>query len=104
MSPEDQQRPHESDDIPEMNAPQEPAEEEDSPWATLFFGLVLIAGGIGLYLYFGKLEEEGGSVRMPAIAIMIYEFLGRTGLLVILGLLGGFMTWCGISELRNRDS
>lgn len=67
----------------------------------IFFGVVLIAGGIGLYWYFGKLEAEGGSVRMPALLILIYEFLGRSGILAILSVLGALGIWAGVSDLRK---
>ena len=76
--------------------------EEDNPWATLFWGAILIAAGVGLYFYFGHLEQEGGSVRMNAIILAIYKVAGKTGILVILGGLGGLMTAMGIKELMNR--
>lgn len=77
--------------------------EEDNPWATLLWGIVLIAVGIGLYFYFGHLEQEGGNVRMNAIILAIYKVAGKTGILVVLGGIGGLMTALGIKELMNRD-
>jgi hypothetical protein len=70
--------------------------EEDSPWASLVFGVLMLAGAGWIYWYFGKLETEGGEVRMPAIAWAVYEWLGRVGLAGIVGLLGAFMTVVGI--------
>ena len=77
--------------------------EEDSPWASLVFGVLLILGAGWIYWYFGRLETEGGEVRMPAIAWAIYEALGRTGLAGVVGLLGALITWSGLSGLRSRS-
>lgn len=74
-------------------------EEESSPWGTLFWGVVLLAAGIGLYFYFGKLESEGGSVRMNAIVLALYKVAGRTGVLVVLGGIGALMSVLGIKEI-----
>lgn len=77
--------------------------EEDSPWGSLVFGVLMILGAGWIYWYFGKLETEGGEVRMPAIAWALYEMVGRTGLAAIAGLIGVFATWAGISDLRKRS-
>lgn len=76
-------------------------EEEDSPWGTLIFGIGMMIGAVWLYWYFGKLEAEGGEVRMPAIIWAVYGMIGRTGLAVIAGLIGALATWAGISDLRK---
>jgi hypothetical protein len=80
------------------------ANEEDSPWGSLVFGILMIAGAGGIYWYFGKLEAEGGEVRMPAVAWAIYEMLGKAGLAGLVGLLGVLLTWSGISGLRKRSA
>lgn len=77
---------------------------EDSPWGTLVFGLLMIAGAVWIYWYFGKLEAEGGEVRMPAIAWLLYDLVGRTGLAAIAALIGAFATWAGISDLRKPSA
>ena len=79
------------------------AGEEDSPWGTLVFGVLMIVGAGWIYWYFGKLETEGGEVRMPAIAWALYEMVGKTGLAAIVGLIGVFATWAGISDLRGSS-
>lgn len=78
--------------------------QEDSPWGTLVFGILMIVGAGWIYWYFGKLETEGGEVRMPAIGWLLYEMVGRTGLAAIAGLIGVFATWSGISDLRKRST
>lgn len=86
---------------PEAASPAGEASGEDSPWGTLGFGILMIAGAGWIYWYFGKLETEGGQVRMPAIAWLLYDMVGRTGLAAIAGLIGALATWAGISDLRK---
>jgi LPXTG-motif cell wall-anchored protein len=101
----DESRPVDETDEPTPQATDtaDDATGEESPWGTLVFGLVLIAGAGWIYWYFGKLETEGGEVRMPAIAWAIYEWLGRVGLAGVVGLLGAFMTVGGLVGLRSRS-
>jgi hypothetical protein len=84
-----------------MTDDQEPQteEEKDNPWGTLFWGVVLMAAGVGLYLYFGKLEQEGGNVRMNAIVLAVYKLAGRNGVLAVFGGLGILMSFFGVSGI-----
>lgn len=80
------------------------ADGEDSPWGTLVLGILMIVGAGWIYWYFGKLEAEGGSVRMPAIAWAIYGAIGRTGLAGVVGLLGAVFMFGGLAGVRNRSA
>ena len=47
-------------------------------------------------------EEDGGSLRMNAIVLAIYQLTGKTGVPAIPGGLGVLTTFLGIKELTNR--
>ncbi len=71
-------------------------EKKDSPASDIGWGLVSLASGIGLFLWFAHLEEEGGSTRINWIIALIYKVLGKWGVLLIFGGLGVFLLSSGI--------
>ena len=79
------------------------APEKESPWATLGWGAFLVAVGVGLFFYFGHLEQEGGNVRMNAIVLLVYNFLGRFGVLGVFGGIGALMMLFGIKGIVQRN-
>lgn len=80
------------------------APEKDSPWVTLGWGAFLLAVGVGLFFYFGYLEQEGGRVRMNAIVLLIYNFLGRMGVLGVFGGIGALMMIFGIKGVVQKKN
>jgi len=62
-----------------------------------------LALGIGLYFFFDYLEQEGGNVRMNAIIVLAYEFLGKNGVLGLFGVVAALFTWNGIFLLRKKS-
>ncbi|MFT3879846.1 MAG: hypothetical protein QM703_09320 [Gemmatales bacterium] len=84
-------------------APPTAPPEKDSPWATLGWGAFLVAVGVGLFFYFGHLEQEGGNVRMNAIVLLVYNFLGRFGVLGVFGGIGALMVLFGIKGIAQRN-
>lgn len=93
-----------ADNLPADNAtPDTPAQtsSEDSPWGTIFWGVVLIAVGIGAYIMFGKFEAGEGPerVRIPAVILIVYKILGKTGTLAVFSGLGGLMTLSGLAKV-----
>lgn len=79
-------------------------DEEATPWQMIGGGLFLMALGIGLYFFFGNLEENGGAVRMPAILLGMYKLVGKMGLLLICGGLGALCLVMGIVDMtKGKD-
>ncbi len=74
-----------------------PEEKPDSPWVSVGWGLFLIAVGVGLYFLFNYWEQEGGRMKMNAIVLLIYNFLGKWGVLGVFGGLGAILTLVGIN-------
>lgn len=76
--------------------------QKESGWGDIFWGVVclLIAGGS--YVMFTKLEDEGGKVRMPAIVLVAYKALGKTGTAALFGGIGGLLIVYGASKFRSQ--
>ncbi len=79
----------------------EKPEEKDSPWATVGWGLFLVAVGVGLYFLFNYWEQEGGRMKMNAIVLLVYNFLGKWGVLGVFGGLGVLLTLVGIKGVMK---
>lgn len=95
--------PNPNEPIKQNEASPPAAPEKDSPWATLGWGAFLVAVGVGLFFYFGHLEQEGGKVRMNAIVLLVYNFLGRFGVLGVFGGIGALMVLFGIKGIAQRN-
>lgn len=74
-------------------------DDETTPWGMIGFGIFMIALGTGLYFLFDHLEQSEEGMRLPAILVLVYEFVGKMwilGICCVIGLLG---CWMGISDL-----
>ena len=78
-------------------------EEESSPWGTLFWGVVLIAAGVGGYFFFDHFEREGGSARIPAVILIVYKVLGKYGVLGVFSGIGALMSFAGVKGIASKD-
>lgn len=85
-----------------MSSDEESGGKKDNPWGTLLGGLFLVAVGIGLYFVFDNFEREGGRMRMNAIVLLIYNTLGKYGVLGVISGLGALMTAMGLRDLMRR--
>jgi hypothetical protein len=83
-------------------APEKP-EDKDNPWGNIGWGVFLIVIGVVLYFVFNNWEQEGGRMKMNAIVLLVYNFLGKWGVLGIFGGLGAILTLMGISGVINRN-
>lgn len=86
----------------QSDQPQEEIKDDDSPWATIAYGVGLIAFGIFLYYTFNNLEKEGGSVRINWLFALIYKLGGKWPVAIILTLLGSLLAYSGVSKLIKK--
>lgn len=77
--------------------------QDGSPLSNLLGGLFLIAIGIGGYFLFNHLETNGGSMRIPVIAIGLYNLIGKWGILGIFAVLGGFLAGSSIVRMVKGE-
>lgn len=77
-------------------------EKKDSGWVDIFWGVVCLGLAIGSYVIFTKLENDGGNVRMPAVIILAYKTLGKTGTAAVFGGLGALLMVYGTSKLVSK--
>lgn len=68
-------------------------------WTRIVLGAALIGAGAYIHSVLAARESQGGTIRMPAIFIAIYEAIGKTGILGVFVLLGGA---CIASALYTR--
>jgi hypothetical protein len=59
--------------------------QRKSPWSAFFYAFVFLVIGVGGYAKFRDLEKSGGRERLPAIAILVYKAVGKTGVLAVFG-------------------
>lgn len=67
-----------------------PYEQPDKSisWGSVGFGLLMIGVAFFLYYTFDNLEKEGGSVRMNAIVILLYNIGGKWLASIVVALIG----------------
>src|SRR5262245_41878471 len=82
-------------------AKKEPKKQE--PWWIAFLiGIAMLAGSVFVYFDLTKFELEGGQRRMHWLAVLLYKWLGKWGLVGLMVLIGVALTAYGIVQLCNR--
>lgn len=71
-------------------------------WIALLIGIGMFAGSVFIYFDLTKFEEEGGERRMHWLAVLLYEWLGKWGLVGFMLLIGVGMTVYGFVQLGKR--
>lgn len=67
-------------------------------------GVALCIGAVAYYFFFLEVETEGGSHRVNAIALAVYELMGLVYGTILFGVIGGGLLSYGIYNwLRIKD-
>ncbi|MCP4602332.1 MAG: hypothetical protein GY847_17755 [Proteobacteria bacterium] len=77
-------------------------EEQPTPWPAYVWGIFILIVGMGLFVYLGFLEQQGGSMGMPELFVLVYDLGGRWGLLGLFLALSSVFFVLEIRERRNR--
>ena len=80
------------------------AEKPENPWVGIIVGALMIAGGIFVYFYLANWEQEGGSIRMNVIIMLVYDLLGKVGVAALCCLIGAVMIWASAKDLIGGKS
>ena len=75
--------------------------KQDSGWGDVFWGVVCLAVAAGSFIVFSKLETEGGNVRIPAVILIAYKTLGKTGTAALFGGIGALLIAYGGSKIAR---
>lgn len=59
----------------------------------------MVAVGIGLYFFFDHVERDGMRIRIHVVVALIYNFLGKWGVLAFFGGIGALTALFGIKGL-----
>ena len=73
--------------------------QRKSPWGAFFYAIIFLVIGVGGYAKFRDLEKSGGREKLPAIAILMYKAVGKTGVLAVFGGLSAIRALTGIARL-----
>jgi hypothetical protein len=73
--------------------------DQSSPLSLIIIGILMLAGVWWMYSAFNNLEATGGSVSMPAIAVILYKIFGKWALVGLVGFVGFFCTLLGFRKL-----
>lgn len=71
-------------------------------WLSLLIGIAMLGGSVFIYFDLTKFEQEGGERRMHWLAVLLYEWLGKWGLVGVIILMGLAMTIYGIIQTSRR--
>jgi len=79
-----------------------PEENRPKPWPAYIWGIFILVVGVGLFFYLGYLEQHGGSLNMTELFILVYQLLGRWGLLALFLVPASIFFGLEIKERRKR--
>lgn len=75
--------------------------KQDSGWGDIFWGFVCLAVAAGSFIVFSKLESDGGKVRIPAVILVAYKTLGKTGTAALFGGIGALLIVYGGTKIAR---
>lgn len=78
--------------------------QRKSPWGAFLYAFVFFIIAVGGYAKFRDLEKSGGRERMPAIVILVYKAVGKTGVLAVFGGLSAISALMGVSRLVSGSA
>jgi hypothetical protein len=84
--------------------PSDQEENDDPPWQLALFGVVLL--GVAAYFYWAtsRMEEGGGSIRVPAVIALAYNVGGKWLVTSILGLGGvALLGFAGFDFMKKKS-
>ncbi|HMF19083.1 MAG TPA: hypothetical protein VKE98_17875 [Gemmataceae bacterium] len=75
-------------------------------WEFLIPGMLILAGSIFAWWYLSEVERQGGVLRLPSVAIFLYNWGGKWAIVLFLAAIGALFTsigtWKLIKKLRER--
>lgn len=89
-------------DEPKNEVPKAEPKKDLPWWISLLIGIGMFVGSVFIYFDLTKFEEEGGERRMHWLAVLLYKWLGKWGLVGLVIVMALAMTVYGIVQLSNR--
>jgi hypothetical protein len=76
---------------------------EGPNWIHVLFGVALLIAAIWAYSAITKMETSGGSIRINVILALLYNILGKWGVVGFLSVFGLGAVWVGFSPPSSDD-
>jgi hypothetical protein len=70
-------------------------------WLAMLGGLIMLGGAIWVYLDLTAFEAAGGTRRVNAIVALLYNYLGKWGVVGLMAVGGLGAIWHGVSQLNE---
>ena len=81
----------------------EPKKEEPW-WIPVIGGLILLGGSIWVYIDLTQFEASGGTRKVQWIIALLYNYLGKWGVVLFMALGGAAAMYAGISQVMEQNA
>jgi hypothetical protein len=71
-------------------------------WDSLFPGIVLLFGSIYVWWYLTDMERQPGPHRLPRLAVLLYNWGGKWGVVLLVAGVGALFSGVGVFKLIRR--
>ncbi len=71
-------------------------------WRSVLLGLASAAAGVVLFAILAHMEADGGTVRMNWLLVLLYKWLGKWGVLLVLEVVAVVLVATGVRQ-RTRE-
>jgi hypothetical protein len=85
----------------EFGVAREPDKSLDTWWKSLLWGIVVLAGGLFVFWYLDQKERAGESFRMQWIFVLVYDLLGKWGVLSVFAAIAAGLVVRSIIQRRR---
>jgi hypothetical protein len=81
----------------------EPKKEEPW-WIPVIGGLVLLGGSVWVYMDLTQFEASGGTRKVQWIIALLYNYLGKWGVVLFMALGGAAAIYAGVGQVMEQNA
>lgn len=76
---------------------------DEKPWPSIIIGILMMFVALGLYIYLGYIESEGGRHKMMWLVVLLYKAFGKVGTAVFFAAVGVYYIRKGVLGLMRSE-
>jgi hypothetical protein len=80
----------------------DPTTPRSNWWDSLVPGVVLLLGSCYVWWYLTEMERQPGPLRLPRAAVLLYNWTGKWGVVLLVAGVGALFTAVGALKLIRR--